>query len=273
MFLSEFVEPWDGALYSAYNCYARIKYFLEYPKYASILKRNRKFKNKYKGQRCFIILNGPSISEHDLSHLKNEIVFCTNFFYRSDLPSIVHPNFYCWCDSALFKSDKYDEIRNEILQACPEANLLLNIRGYKKGMCLDRIYFLYNKHLANRFGVISNLDSLCSNFTNVALWTINAAIYMGFDKVYILGLDFEPGLDFKHFDDRCNTIDNPTHWDNKAEVCCNYWLYAKAHFESYALHNFARKHFCNIINLNHNSYIRAFPFGNYEDVISELTKQ
>ena len=44
-------------------------------------KRLERFKNKYKGKRCFIIGNGPSLNKMDLSPLKNEYTFGLNRFY------------------------------------------------------------------------------------------------------------------------------------------------------------------------------------------------
>lgn len=65
---------------------------------------------------------------------------------------------------------------------------------------------------------------------------LNAAIYMGFKQIFLLGLDFPPGA-FSHFTDlgEDSKCDDPTSKSNKGEVCGNYWSYSKAHFESYAL--------------------------------------
>src|SRR5690349_18838408 len=52
--------------------------------FGSLLKRNEVFRNLHKGRRCFIIGNGPSIKDQDLSPLANEITLVTNSFH-------VHP--------------------------------------------------------------------------------------------------------------------------------------------------------------------------------------
>ena len=41
----------------------------------------RSFENKHKGERCFIIGNGPSLNKTDLTMLKNEITFGLNKIY------------------------------------------------------------------------------------------------------------------------------------------------------------------------------------------------
>ncbi len=40
-----------------------------------------KYQNRYSGQRCFVIGNGPSLNKMDLSYLKNEITFGMNRVY------------------------------------------------------------------------------------------------------------------------------------------------------------------------------------------------
>ena len=44
-------------------------------------KRLNSFRNLYRGRRCFIIGNGPSLKKMDLSPLKDEITFGLNRFY------------------------------------------------------------------------------------------------------------------------------------------------------------------------------------------------
>lgn len=268
MILSNIVEKWDGLLYICYNFVATIKFWGDYLKYKALLGRNKELYNKHSGERCFIVMNGPSLNGHDLSLLENETVFCANYFYRAPLAQIIKPNYYCWLDSKIFYGNDWETVKKEIKDACPNAKLILNIRGYKKESYQKDEYYTYNKHMPSLFGVKCNLNKMCSGFSTVAFYAMNAAIYMGFKKIYVLGLDFEPGA-FKHFSDLGSECADPNQKKLKSEVCGNYWSYTKAHYEAYALADFANKMGCEIINLNSNSCIRAFSFANYEDVITE----
>jgi len=51
------------------------------PRYWESVRRLRLFKNKHKGQRCFIVGNGPSLKEMDLAPLRNEFTFGLNRIY------------------------------------------------------------------------------------------------------------------------------------------------------------------------------------------------
>ena len=110
------------------------------------------------------------------------------------------------------------------------------------------------------------MAGLSSGFSTVAFYALNAALYMGFSKIYVLGLDFAPGA-FKHFDESMDKCDNPQGASKKVDVCGNYWSYTKAHYEAFALNKEAKKRKQTIINLNPDSFIRAFEFDEYERII------
>ena len=114
MQLSEYVEIWDTILFRVYNVIARLKWFVLPWNIKKIVRRNKVFKNKYKGERCFVLLNGPSLKEHDLSALKDEIVFTTNYFYNSTLADVVKPNYHCWLDSLLVSENKDNKLITDI---------------------------------------------------------------------------------------------------------------------------------------------------------------
>jgi len=265
MQLSMIVEKWDAIMFEIYNVLADLKWIVVKRKYSKIVEKNRRFKDLYIGNRCFILLNGPSLKEHDLSYLENEVVFTTNYFYKSEIADVVKPDFICWQDSKFLITDECMKIKSEVKKKLPSTKMIFNIRGYRKNEQEDNVFYTYNKHLPNWYSISNDLSNNCSAFSTVAFYAINCAIYMGFKEIYVLGLDFGPG-GFKHFTNLGVECDDPRLMNNKREVCTEYWSYAKAHFESFALNKFAIKKKCRIVNLNPESYIRAFEFGEYEKI-------
>ena len=63
------------------------------------------YKNKHQGERCFILGNGPSLKDIDLSLLENEITFGTNRIYLADFT----PTYYA-CVNPLVLGQFIDEI-------------------------------------------------------------------------------------------------------------------------------------------------------------------
>ena len=61
-------------------------------------KELKKYKDAYKGKRCFLIANGPSLKVEDLNLLKGEYTFgCNKIFYLFDKTEW-RPTFYCILD-------------------------------------------------------------------------------------------------------------------------------------------------------------------------------
>ena len=268
MSISSIIELWDSVLYSLYNIVVRISFITSFFKIKKCLSGNKEYKNKYKGQRCFIVLNGPSINSHDLTPLEKEYVFASNYFYRAPLAQVVNPNFYCWLDAKIFSEDCAPIIIKDILKLCPNADLLLNYKAYNVIKKHERVHYVCTKHIPNMFVLKNNLAGVCSNFTSVAFFAMAAAIYMGFSKIYVLGLDFEPG-GFKHFvnlgeDAECERSEDKA---SKDEVCGLHWGYAKAQYESFYISKYAQKRGAEIVNLNPESCIRSFPFSKFEKII------
>lgn len=257
---SVIIEKWDGLLYSIYNALVDLKVLLHKPSY---IKKNKYLREKHEGERCFIIMNGPSIREMDLSYLKEEIVFASNYFYRSDLARIVEPNYYCWADSRLFRDDNSKSVIEEIKNNCPNATLILHRKAYEVLGEQYGIHYVYCRHMANVFGISTNLAGNVTNFSTVAFHAICEALYMGFKEIYVLGLDFAPGA-FKHFANLGVECSDPLQKSSKFDVAGNYWNYTKAHYESFYLRDYADKHQQRIINLNPDSHIRAFEFETYD---------
>ena len=256
------IEKWDGLLYSLYNALCDIRTFVCRP---AFLAKNNSLKNKHVGERCFIVMNGPSINGLDLSRLKEETVFCSNFFYRSSLAPVVEPNYYCWADSKFFVDDTCLEVIPEICDRCPKASLILHHKAYRVLGERENTFYVYCRHMANVFRVSTNLAGNATNFSTVAFHAVRDALYMGFSEIYMLGLDFAPGA-FKHFANLGIESDDPLQKTGKLDVAGNYWNYTKAQYESFYLREYADRHQQRIINLNPDSYIRAFEFGDYNSL-------
>ena len=268
MNLINLMEKIDGCVYSLMNVVAKLLYYKNYPKWGRILQKNKKLKDLHKGKRCFIVLNGPSINKHNLNPLKNEIVFATNFFFRAPLCKTIDPNYYCWLDSKVLTGCKMNGIFKELKEACPNAQFIFNIKGLETLGERHDINYVYPKSLPNIYNVQYDLSKTPSNLATVAYLAVISAIYMGFSTIYILGLDFEP-TGFSHFQNLGNNTEcvKPGEKSSKLEVAGEYWGYTCAQYQSYYLQDLAIKKGCRIINLNENSYIRAFPFEKYEDII------
>ena len=165
------------------------------------LQRNVRFKDAHKGQRCFILGNGPSLRTVDLQRLNGEIIFTVNLFNKIDNFDKVDMKYHFWIDGALFemRDDVHlapEEIR-ETYRKMGEKNAVCFIpsSGYdyvkkkKLDKCLDLNYLDIGNFVESMEGIDINLCRLVPAWTTVVQYAIYVAIYMGFGEIYLLGCD------------------------------------------------------------------------------------
>ncbi len=169
-------------------------------------KRNIEFKDKHYGQRCFILGNGPSLSEIDLSKLEKEIVFTANFFNKVDGYEKVHTNYHFWIDGALFNQredvkcnmDEVMDCYRQISKGNPTCFVPFNaadfIKEHRLYDILDIHYLRIKKPLDEYSKEGFKQEELDIAFEipawrNVVQYAIEVAIYMGFKEIYLLGCD------------------------------------------------------------------------------------
>ncbi|WP_199294633.1 6-hydroxymethylpterin diphosphokinase MptE-like protein [Anabaena sp. FACHB-1237] len=143
-------------------------------------KKIAKFKDIHKGESCFIIGNGPSLKNMDLSPLKNYHTFGLNKIYlmfdKVDLNLSYHV-----AVNRLVIEQSVSEF--ESLQ-CP--SFLSYIPAHTSISPLDHIYYILTGGLC-KFS--SNpIEIICEGHT-VTYVAMQIAFYMGFSKVFLIGVD------------------------------------------------------------------------------------
>jgi hypothetical protein len=141
-----------------------------------------KLKNKYKGKRCFIIGNGPSLRQEDLERLKGEYTFASNKIYKIFNKTSWRPTFYMVVDPIVLGENVKDV--NLV-----EAKTKFTLNVYKSLFKAD-IYFNNNFQVGKRGTFSTNImDSLYSHGT-VSYHLLQIAYYLGFSEVYLIGHDY-----------------------------------------------------------------------------------
>lgn len=160
-------------------------------------KRNECFEGKHRDlDRCFIIGNGPSLRIEDLEKLKDEITFASNMIYALYKSTLWRPTYYCAMDSSFCKkmmSDK--ESMNKITSGCQAAFTSVIGEGFqfRDDPEMQNLYYLAYKRSVDRntnspyFSDDSSKEIYVSGTVTYAL--LQLAVYMGFKKIYLLGVD------------------------------------------------------------------------------------
>ena len=149
------------------------------------------YRGKYKGQRCFIIGNGPSLRAEDLEKLKGEFCIGCNHVYKLFDKTAWRPRVYTGVDENLFR-DTFKEVSSlEIeLKLCALRAVdkmypiedLLPLRLVSKG---DWIIY-------QRLPEFSDDITKCVyHATTISYINMQIAAFLGFDEVFLLGFDHQ----------------------------------------------------------------------------------
>jgi hypothetical protein len=169
------------------------KYYKKDSRYKKLLE----LKGKYKDKRCFICATGPSLKKEDVELLKNEYTFGVNSICSLYDETDWRPTFYVFQDYMVYES--YEEM----IRSAPKTMVLLGdpLSDYQRGKTVRLkagwmrypLNWAYNKYemLQGRpFVKFSNdaYQRIYSGYT-VTYSAIQLAMYMGFQEIYLLGVD------------------------------------------------------------------------------------
>lgn len=148
-------------------------------RYQVSIQRLSALKDKYKGERCFIIGNGPSLKYTDLSLLKDEVTFGLN-------------RIYLLFDQMGFATTYIVSINKLVIEQCAHDIAKLPCPKFISWHAHDLIDFTTDTtFLHTRKGVVFHTDITkgVSEGATVTYVAMQIAYYLGFQKVILIGVD------------------------------------------------------------------------------------
>ncbi|MDA9981767.1 DUF115 domain-containing protein [Gammaproteobacteria bacterium] len=145
-------------------------------------------KDKYKGRRCFIIGNGPSLRITDLDKLKNEITFASNKIYLAFDQTQWRPTYYSVIDVLVAENNRSEINELNLFKVFGET-----VRPYfRKAKDILWLKMLrapgFNRNYAGRFS--TNALKGVYGGASVVYSQIQFAFYLGIKEVYLIGVDY-----------------------------------------------------------------------------------
>ncbi len=233
------------------------------PVYWESIKRLQSFKDKHKGERCFILGNGPSLKNMDLTPLKNEITFGLNRIYLL----FKHMG---------FNTSYFVSINRLVIEQCAKDIEPLQCPKFISFRARDLIKFSADTIFLKKMSG----PRFCRDIRTEGIWegstvtyaAMQLAYYMGFSEVILIGLDHnyktsgEPneivvsqGEDRNHFD--------PDYFSQGFK-----WQIPDLKTSEYA-YQLAREAFENdgrrIIDATIDGKLQIFPKSVYEKIVSQ----
>ncbi len=252
-------------------------------KYGGLLEKNESYRNCHTGSRCFIIGNGPSVENQDLTPLKKELTFVTNSFWKHPMVGEWQPTYYFLTDPLYFQPDLELVMKDYFAEMCanvPSSTFFLPATVKE---AVDRIeplrarqcnYVGLTGDLAHQLPWEPDLTHCVPGVQNVVQLALMTALYMGCSPIYLLGLDHDwlshRGTD-RHFYKGPDVVDQrvpqSVDWASYG-MLMGFVLTMWRGYESIAQVAGARG--VRIINLTSGGFLDVFESGEYEAVVSQV---
>lgn len=156
------------------------------------------YKNKHKGERCFLVGNGPSLRMEDLEKISGETSFACNIIYKVYDKVAWRPTYHFMSDvvavHAVMEAGKLSEVLKRPLFSSKDVYDRIN--GDKDNVIyLNRINQKHYKVSDNILGYYVPAQA------TVMTLMIEMAVYMGFQEIYLVGVDCTNTFTEGHFED------------------------------------------------------------------------
>ena len=148
------------------------------------IRRLAELRNVHKGKRAFIIGNGPSLKQTDLSKLSNEITFCMNRFYLA-FPELGFSATYLCVTNDLVVEQFVDDINALTI---PKFIAWRSHRHFSPQLSMAQLpTFIYTTYTGPGFARdVRGRVWEGATVTNLAL---QLAYHMGIEKAILIGVD------------------------------------------------------------------------------------
>jgi hypothetical protein len=160
-------------------------------------------RDKHRGKRCFIIGNGPSLKQTDLSKLEGEFTLGQNRIYLA-FPELG------------FTTNYYLSVNDLVIEQCAEdiQNLamprFISWRGRKWIKPQDNLYFLHTTYTGEKFA--RDIRGRVWEGGTVTYTSLQVAYYLGFSQVILVGVDHNYVTQGKPNETVVSQGDDPNHF-------------------------------------------------------------
>jgi hypothetical protein len=159
-------------------------------------------KDRYRGQRCFLLANGPSLAEMDLSRLAHEPVCVVNMGIKALDQGLPQASFHLITDNNRYRRFAQECEDYAIRHGIGARFFPFACRDTWRGLArqANRPYYLLSNpaRFVDR-GMVSDPRDGYSGGATVLLSAVQLLYFLGFESVYVMGCDLDYGGSGKYF--------------------------------------------------------------------------
>tara|TARA_R110000868_G_scaffold107263_4_gene293403 strand:- start:19740 stop:24062 length:4323 start_codon:yes stop_codon:yes gene_type:complete len=181
----------DQTMFVNYTFGGKTRYLQRHDFLRQTLRAGRaldKLRGAFKGERCFVIGNGPSLNQQNLPQLESEFTIGSNYIYMNKEKMGFYPTIIAFANYLVIKQ-RMDEIMGleEPVKALP-FYLYDEIGESNNGVGAPKNSMVINmQHQTPNFS--ADASSYVSTQSTVTYVNLQLAHYLGFDRVYLIGVD------------------------------------------------------------------------------------
>jgi len=255
-----------------------IKDFFKYS--VKDFKKNIELKDIHLNKRCFIVGTGPSLKDHDLTLLKDEIVIGISGLFNHEDIDIIQPNYYVLAPIFEYhlkynKEETYINWLKSMDDSLSDSVIMIVHIGDKPYIEQHDIFInkniYWDKYILWGCEDIGEINmSKIPNINSVSETALSISLYLGFEKIYMLGFDhnwfeglhiyFDTEKYNKHFETTGDESVKKFGFDSEFQMLRHAQIFKK-YKELYRLKS-------NIYNANanENTYVDTFPKVKFKDL-------
>lgn len=253
------VRPWlwYGMQKSYFNAWLREKGLKKFPKFEYL----KELKDSHRGERCFVVATGPSLTIEDLNLIKDEYSISMNSGSLLIEKSEWTPNILGIGDEYVYQKLEKELIR--IFSGEMQKRLLISDYAQSffqsaKSFRSFPVNFLNHKYNHEKTGIIKFSDD-CYKITydnySIIFNLLQLAVYMGFKEIYLLGTDCNYNLPKAHIIDHGATDPFAAHAGERL-------IYIHSKFKE-----FADSRGVSVFNCTRGGMLEVYPRKNLNDII------
>lgn len=143
------------------------------------------------GKKCYIVGNGPSLSMEDLDLIKKEDCFASNLIFNIFNKTEWRPKYY-------FLQDRYADTENKLDELNLDYMFIGDYYWRKRGIN-NPSAICFHKSLSRNKEIVEfskDISKRIIDHCSITYTMIQAAVYMGYQKIYLLGMDHSYALTF-----------------------------------------------------------------------------
>lgn len=232
--------------------------------------RIRSLKDSHRGERCFIIGNGPSLTAADLDRLRGEFCFAANGIYRIFRQTQWRPQIYLCVDAFMLRDIK------DAISSLKLPLFLIDSEGKKYKLerrnknivyiCNYCPFLLHRHRYKDGIQVSPDVSKYFTAGGTVTFTSIQLALYMGFTTIYLLGVDHQYSkvcLETGEIIERPGVVD---YFDRTPPARYSIQNVATTTAAYMAANAYASAHHVTIKNLTRGGALEVFPRDNFDEI-------